>query len=207
MPRCGACRTTLFASGGRVETKGVPPGRLLGQRPRTDGTREPRSTMSALPKISLPKYLLWYRPKASWQDEPDAGTASQATGEVARRIRGRGGGVWSVRLGRLRQLRQPRLQPVHRIRPLVAHRRPQFNPEGSQASAMHLWSLASRLVGPGDAAESRAEAATVLCRKGAALLELGRHEESCDVLGGGREVRWAGGRSCVARAAAIGLGV
>ena len=26
MPRCGACRTTLFASGGRVETKGVPPG-------------------------------------------------------------------------------------------------------------------------------------------------------------------------------------
>ena len=53
---------------------------------------------------------------------------------------------------------------------------------GSQDRALHLWSLASGLVGPGDAAESRAVAATVRCRKGAALLEIGRHEESCDVL-------------------------
>ena len=54
--------------------------------------------------------------------------------------------------------------------------------EGEQASAMHVWSLASRVVRPGDAAELRVEAAKVLCKKGEALLELGRHEESCRVL-------------------------
>ena len=53
---------------------------------------------------------------------------------------------------------------------------------GGRVSAIHLWSLAARLVRPGDAAELRGAAAAALCKKGEALLELGRHEESCRVL-------------------------
>lgn len=53
---------------------------------------------------------------------------------------------------------------------------------GNQPGAMELWSLASALVGPGDAAESRAELVRVLCDWGEALFELGRYEECYDVL-------------------------